>query len=71
MKKIFSFAIVTSILISFSSCTKKNNENEILLGSYSSNTGATGSFGVLQNKGSKWPLRKSTLKVALTEKKSN
>lgn len=32
-------------------CTKKNNSNEIILGSYSSNTGATASFGTLQRDG--------------------
>lgn len=33
------------------SCTKKVNENEILIGSYSSNTGATATFGVYQLRG--------------------
>lgn len=33
------------------SCTKKTNENEILIGSYTSNTGATATFGVFQKNG--------------------
>lgn len=33
------------------SCTKKSNDNEILIGSYSSNTGATATFGVNQLRG--------------------
>ena len=33
------------------SCTKKANENEIVIGSYSSNTGATATFGVYQMRG--------------------
>ena len=33
------------------SCTKKTNENEIVIGSYSSNTGATATFGVYQLRG--------------------
>ena len=33
------------------SCTKKTDENEIVIGSYSSNTGATATFGVYQLRG--------------------
>lgn len=51
MKRFFSLVVLAAFLTSFSSCTQKNNENEILIGSYSSNTGATGSFGVLQKQG--------------------
>ena len=45
MKKILSLLAVTLLVFS---CTKKPNENEILIGSYSSNTGATATFGVFQ-----------------------
>jgi branched-chain amino acid transport system substrate-binding protein len=48
MKKIFSLLAVALFVFS---CTKKANENEILLGSYSSNTGATATFGVYQLRG--------------------
>ena len=32
-------------------CTKKANDNELVIGSYSSNTGATATFGVFQKNG--------------------
>ena len=32
-------------------CTKKTNDNELVIGSYSSNTGATATFGVFQKNG--------------------
>lgn len=50
MKKIILPLVLIGLLIA-SSCTKKTNENEILLGSYSSNTGATATFGVFQKRG--------------------
>lgn len=50
MKKINLFIILTGLVFSFS-CTKKANDNEILLGSYSSNTGATATFGIFQKRG--------------------
>ena len=49
MKKILALLALTTI--AFSGCTKKTNENEILIGSYSSNTGATATFGVFQMRG--------------------
>ena len=49
MKKIFALLAITTI--AFSGCTKKTNDNEILIGSYSSNTGATATFGVFQMRG--------------------
>lgn len=49
MKKIF--ALLAIVTIAFSGCTKKTNDNEILIGSYSSNTGATATFGVFQMRG--------------------
>lgn len=45
MKKLLALVAVSLFVFS---CTKKNNENEILIGSYSSNTGATATFGVFQ-----------------------
>lgn len=48
MKKLLSLLAVTLFVFS---CTKKTNENEILLGSYSSNTGATATFGQFQLRG--------------------
>ncbi len=50
MKKIILSLVVFGLLIT-SSCTKKTNDNEILLGSYSSNTGATATFGIFQKRG--------------------
>jgi len=55
MKKIFTSSILTASMIAFastfSSCTPKTNNNEIVIGSYSSNTGATATFGVFQKRG--------------------
>lgn len=48
MKKLV--LILAASFLAFS-CTKKANDNEILLGSYSSNTGATATFGVYQLRG--------------------
>lgn len=49
MKK--SFLPLLILLLSILSCTKKAVENEIVLGSYSSNTGATATFGTFQKRG--------------------
>ncbi len=52
MKKFLSLSLTLFLVAAFSvSCTKKKNENEILLGSYSSNTGATATFGIYQMRG--------------------
>ena len=48
MKKLLALVAVSLFVFS---CTKKANENEILIGSYSSNTGATATFGVFQLNG--------------------
>ena len=48
MKKLLALVAVSLFVFS---CTKKTNENEILIGSYSSNTGATATFGVFQLNG--------------------
>ena len=45
------FLLLAILLASTLSCTKKAVENEIVLGSYSSNTGATATFGVFQKRG--------------------
>ncbi|MES2802985.1 MAG: ABC transporter substrate-binding protein [Bdellovibrionota bacterium] len=50
MKKMISLLSIAA-LVAFAGCTKKENKNEILLGSYSSNTGATATFGVYQMRG--------------------
>jgi branched-chain amino acid transport system substrate-binding protein len=50
MKKIMLPFVILGLFLT-SSCTKKANDNEILLGSYSSNTGATATFGVFQKRG--------------------
>lgn len=50
MKKLVSLFAVC--LFAFS-CTRKANENEILIGSYSPNTGATATFGQFQMNGTK------------------
>ncbi len=50
MKKITLPLVILGLFLT-SSCTKKANDNEILLGSYSSNTGATATFGIFQKRG--------------------
>lgn len=51
-KKKLAAVLALSALTSFVGCTKKtDNANEIVLGSYSSNTGATATFGVFQMRG--------------------
>ncbi len=44
-------ALLLAVSLLMFSCTKKANENEIVIGSYSSNTGATATFGVYQMRG--------------------
>lgn len=52
MKRFLSLSLTLFLVSAFSvSCTKKKNDNEILLGSYSSNTGATATFGIYQMRG--------------------
>lgn len=52
MKNMFSLLSIAA-LVAFVGCTKKTetNSNEILLGSYSPNTGAIATFGVYQKRG--------------------
>lgn len=67
----FASSILAAALVIFaaSSCTKKANENEILLGTYSSNTGATGSFGVLQKQGMDMAIEEINAKGGINGKK--
>lgn len=51
------------------SCTKKTNDNEILLGSYSSNTGATATFGVYQLRGLEMAIEEINAKGGINGKK--
>ena len=52
MKRFLSLSLMLFLVTAFSvSCTQKKNDNEILLGSYSSNTGATATFGIYQMRG--------------------
>lgn len=69
MKRFLSLITVITAIVSFSSCTKKTNENEILLGSYSSNTGATGAFGVLQKQGIEMAVEEINAKGGINGKK--
>ena len=71
MKIFLSLALFFSLFAATTSCTKKTNDNEILLGSYSSNTGATGSFGVLQKQGIEMAVEEINAKGGINGKKIN
>jgi branched-chain amino acid transport system substrate-binding protein len=49
--KILILPLILMGLLMTHSCTKKTNNNEILLGSYTPNTGATATFGIFQKNG--------------------
>ncbi len=66
MKTILAL-LMTSLFVL--SCTKKINENEILLGSYSSNTGATATFGVFQLRGTEMAIAEINAAGGLKGKK--
>lgn len=67
MKNFFALALVATVAFS---CTKKNeNANEILLGSYSSNTGATAAFGVFQKRGIEMAVEEINAKGGINGKK--
>ena len=66
MKKLFSLILVSALWIG---CTKKDNDNEILLGSYSSNTGATAAFGVFQKRGIDMAVEEINAKGGINGKK--
>lgn len=66
MKKILSLLAVSLFVFS---CTKKANENEIVIGSYSSNTGATATFGVYQLRGTEMAIEEINAKGGINGKK--
>lgn len=69
MKRFLSLASSLLVVLAITSCTKKANDNEILLGSYSSNTGATGSFGILQKQGIEMAVEEINAKGGINGKK--
>ncbi len=66
MKHVLS--VLAAALMVFG-CTKKTNENEILVGSYSSNTGATATFGVYQLRGTEMAIEEINAKGGINGKK--
>lgn len=66
MKKLVLLAIASMFVFS---CTKKNNENEILIGSYASVTGATASFGTYQLNGITMAVEEINAKGGINGKK--
>jgi branched-chain amino acid transport system substrate-binding protein len=66
MKKILSLCAISLLVFS---CTKKANENEIVIGSYSSNTGATATFGVYQLRGTEMAIEEINAKGGINGKK--
>ncbi len=66
MKKIFALLAISLFVFS---CTKKANENEILIGSYSSNTGATATFGVFQLRGTEMAINEINAAGGINGKK--
>lgn len=66
MKKILSLLAASFFVFS---CTKKTNDNEIVLGSYSSNTGATATFGVYQLRGIEMAVEEINAKGGINGKK--
>lgn len=66
MKKILSLLAVSMFVFS---CTKKTNENEILIGSYSSNTGALATFGQFQMRGTEMAIEEINAKGGINGKK--
>lgn len=66
MKKIFTLLAISLFVFS---CTKKANENEILIGSYSSNTGATATFGVFQLHGTEMAIEEINAAGGINGKK--
>ena len=66
MKKILSLLAMSLFVFS---CTKKANDNEIVIGSYSSNTGATATFGVYQLRGTEMAIEEINAKGGINGKK--
>ncbi|MFN3455082.1 MAG: ABC transporter substrate-binding protein [Pseudobdellovibrio sp.] len=65
-KAVLAVSVATALL---SGCTKKTDQNEILIGSYSSNTGATATFGVFQKRGTEMAIEEINATNALNGKK--
>ncbi len=66
MKQILSILAAVLFVVG---CTKKSNDNEILIGSYSSNTGATATFGVYQLRGTEMAIEEINAKGGINGKK--
>ncbi len=66
MKKLISLLAISLLVFS---CTKKANDNEILIGSYSSNTGATATFGVFQLHGTEMAIEEINAAGGINGKK--
>lgn len=66
MKKLVLLSIASLLMFS---CTKKNDENEILIGSYASVTGATASFGTYQLNGITMAVEEINAKGGINGKK--
>lgn len=66
MKKVLALLAVSLFVFS---CTRKANDNEILIGSYSSNTGATATFGVFQLHGTEMAIEEINAKGGINGKK--
>lgn len=64
-----NFVLLLSLSILVFGCTKKTNDNEILIGSYSSNTGATATFGVYQLRGTEMAIEEINAKGGINGKK--
>lgn len=67
--KLMALTGLLAAAVSFTSCTKKTNENEIVIGSYSSNTGATASFGSIQKQGYDMAIEEINAKGGINGKK--
>lgn len=66
MKKLLSLLAVSLFVFS---CTKKANENEIVIGSYSPNTGATATFGQFQLHGTEMAIEEINAAGGINGKK--
>jgi branched-chain amino acid transport system substrate-binding protein len=65
MKKLVSLLAISLFVFS---CTRKANENEIVIGSYSPNTGATATFGVFQLHGTEMAIEEINAKGGINGK---
>ncbi len=66
MIKILSLLAATLFIFS---CTKKANDNEILIGSYSPNSGATATFGIFQKRGTEMAINEINAAGGINGKK--